>query len=413
MVSSKKPWMRVPLVGVAAGVLLGACGEGQTDGGARVGAGSPVAALAGNGRGGGDGGGGGGGGQSDAGASTETSLGNNLSNPVVFAEGLGLTGLPVTDSNGAVYVNTGLRPTSSETVPPVTSVPYFYPSDAPEYQTTVDGVVYYKQQTPNAWQPQWSGKTTGVAHTTVDWSDNLVRQTWTTNSVVRVEVVLDDLLDTAVVSPNLPTPENLQPMTGFNMRLLEGTGKTEMWGTDGTTAAFNATVFSVCPRLQISKCQGPYDTATGTCGGTWVMAVNLWTHDALAGERSSGLSAEVNVSGKLVYGYNWMLRSMPGSIDGVPIDKGGWWRISFTIDDGSSASADGGATVACNLALDNLYPTDLHAYYEADAAVAPAAAADGGEGETATDPVLYEPQLLGTSTWVDVLIATNRGGGRR
>ncbi len=341
---------------------------------------------------------GGGGGRHDGGkpGGGEEGYGNNLANPVVFAEGLGLTGLPVTDSTTGdpIYADTGLRPTATEGLT-VTSVPFSYLIDNPEYYTLIDGVPYYEQKTPNAWQPEWQDAAHDgqVAHATVDWADNIVRQTWTTNSVVRVEIVLDDLLDTDVVSPDLPTPLNPQ-MTGFNMTYLQGTGKNELWGTDGSTGQFNATIYSVCPRLQISKCQGEYSQATATCDGSWLTAVNLWTYDGFSSDGPGAYSAEVNVSGKVIYGYNWMLRQMPSVIDGVPIDKDGWWRISFSID-------NGGGAVACNAELDNLYPTDLHAYY---------AGVEPTEGET--DPVLYEPRLVSpTTTELDVLIVANRGHG--
>lgn len=382
------------LMSMASAVALAACADKGT-GQQVTQLASPAVQPAARPPGAGKDGGGPGGGNSGVPGHGDTGLGNNLATPVVFAEGQGLTGQPVTDANGPIYANTGLRPTADEGLT-ITSLPFSHFVPDAEYQTTFDGITYYQQKTPNTWQPQWRDAAAGgaPAQATVDWSDNLVRQTWTTNSVVRVEVVLDDLLNTDVVYPNEPTLVNT-PMTGFNMTFLEGSGKTEQWGTDGTTAPFNATIYSVCPRLQISKCQGEYTLATATCQGSWVEAINLWTHDALSGEGSSGLSAEVNVSGKLIYGYNWMLRQLPDVIDGVPIDKAGWWRIAFSID-------DGGGSVACNVSLDNLYPTDLHAYY-----------AGAADEEGATDPVLYEPKLTSsTNTQIDVLINANRGGGQ-
>lgn len=388
-------WLVVPIAGATAmAALAGACAdksvapEGPTF---DAPASHPAAPPPGKGK---DGGGSPGGG--------DTGLGNNLANPVIFAEGLGLTGLPVTDATTQqpIYLNTGLRPTATEGLT-VTELPFsqFVPDGA--YQTVIDGVAYYEQKTPNAWQPQWrDAKANGeVAHATVDWADNLVRQTWTANSVIRVEVVLNDLLNTDVLYPDVPTPLNPQ-MTGFNMRWLEGSGKTELWGTDGTTGAFNATIYSVCPRLTITKCQGEYVPVTATCNGSWVQAIDLWTYDGLTGDGPGFYSAEVNVSGKVIFGYNWMLRQMPEVINGVPIDKAGWWRLAFSID-------DGGGAVACNAQIDNIHPADLHAYF---AVPEPAAVT---EEETGTDPVLYEPRLVSsTTTELDVYVKANKGGGQ-
>jgi hypothetical protein len=285
----------------------------------------------------------------------------------------------------------------------IDALPYSHFVPDPEYQTVIDGVAYYQQKTPNAWQPEWRDAkgASEVAHATVDWADNLVRQTWTANSVIRVEVVLMDLLDTDVLYPDSPTPLHPQ-MTGFNMRWLEGSGQTELWGTDGTTGPFNATIYSVCARLKISKCQGDYAPESRTCQGAWIEAINLWAYDGLSGDGPGAYSAEVNVSGKAIYGYNWMLRQMPEVIDGVPIDKSGWWRLSFSID-------DGGGAVTCNAQLDNLHPADLHAYY----AVPDAGEVLAEEGETGTDPVLYEPKVTNpTTSELDVFVKSNKGGGK-
>ncbi len=126
-----------------------------------------MAAPGGNGNGNPGGGRGNGGGPPVVGED----LGNNLSNPVLFSEGHGLLGLPVSDSNGLIYTNTGLRG-GDLVVPPL------------PWDNLPDEVALYEQNHPDyVWQAVWEDRSSmGVVPVAVDWSDNLVRQQWTTQS---------------------------------------------------------------------------------------------------------------------------------------------------------------------------------------------------------------------------------------
>jgi hypothetical protein len=324
------------------------------------------------------------------GPSKEETEGNNLAVPLIFAEGIGLSGAEVTDANGdPVYANTGLRPTASDNLT-VDSLPFSYlvsPGEPPFED-------YYLQQTENVWQAVWQDQSEidppAAAEATVDWGDNLVNQTWTTRSFVRVETVLFNLLD-ANGNPSKPLLE------GFDMTYLYGEGADEMWGTTGSTSLQNATIYSVCPRLTISKCQGNYDEQTDTCDGTWVTAIDSSVYESLGTEGRGGYGAEVNVAGRVIFGYNWQLKTMPEAIDGVPIDKEGWWRVQFEID--SDASVDG-APVDCNVALSNLHPSDT-------GVETPPAEEEEGPS--------YPPVLVDdTTSYIDIYVTerrTGRGGG--
>lgn len=234
------------------------------------------------GPGGGSGGGGGGGGH-------ETVAGNNLSFPVIWSDGVtkalrGTYGAPVLD--GAY--------------------------------TVVDGVAWYEQQQLlNTWQAESaSALGTGVLDIDwVDWGDNLAR-TWYLTSQVRIETVL--LQDLAV------------PMTGYQVRYLYGTGANEMWGTNGLTyESSQATVYTGCARLTIQKL---LDGATDL---TWDAAAGRWTGDVgktifnggtwQAGDGPGYYSAEINVPGKVIYGYNW---NVTRANDGA-----GLYRITFSLDE--------------------------------------------------------------------------------
>ncbi|MGE3527610.1 MAG: Ig-like domain-containing protein, partial [Gemmatimonadales bacterium] len=136
-----------------------------------------------------------------------TTLGNNLSWPVVFSEGIGVTGL-------AVSTDPGVRPTAEENIT-VDALPFWYNGNVANYGT------YSTQQSANVWQAEWvDGSAAGVQQAEVAWGDNLTHHSFNTHSMIRVEVGLS-----AFTSPQL---------AGFVMTSLYGTGEAEMQGTDGT-----------------------------------------------------------------------------------------------------------------------------------------------------------------------------------
>jgi fibronectin type 3 domain-containing protein len=287
---------------------------------------------------GGSGGGGGG----------DTGFGNNLSVPVIFADAYGVTGLPITGTwPGAgpfttvptFDYNTGLRPLSTETL---SAFPYYDSSTA----VSLGGVTYYPQATASTWQAQWASNASGAQiDSNIDWGDALLSRTYTTNSIVRIEVALSD---------------PAQAMTAYKMRLLSGTGVTELQGTDGTTETLAPFVFAINARLKIEK------IATG--GGSDTVIYDKAVYDTFGtsteGSGSSGggittaspFTAELNVGGSLVYGYNFMISKLTG----VP-NKAGQYRITFSLDPNATvgtvtvpnhvkmiSKSDAGATLAAD-----------------------------------------------------------------
>lgn len=309
----------------------------------------------------------------------EEGYGNNLSNPVVFAEGIGLLGLPVTFDGEKDYAATGFRPTAAEMVD-IDELPLFID---PPFCIDVDGseVCAYPQQSESTWQADWLDATQvgqpNLVWTEVDWSDNLVRQSWTTTSVVRVEVVLNALPE----SPEGTLP--VVPMEGYEMVYLLGQGQTELQGATGETFDYIPTVYSVCPRLRIYKLETDEN-------GVPVGVLEPPLHDYKIADNfgvdgPGGYSAEVNVAGKLIYGFNWMLRQDPLPPDGV---KEGWHRIVFSLEE---QAAIGDQTVPCNTVLGALNPGDV-------------------EG----DNILFPPEIdeNGWYSYIDVYIFPNRKGGK-
>lgn len=225
---------------------------------------------------------------SGGGGGHETAAGNNLSFPVIW-------------SDGAIKT---LRGT-------------FGTAQFDGAFTQVDGVTWYHQQDLlNTWQAASANwvNTGQVDVDWVDWGDNLARS-WTLISQVRVETTLYQDLAT--------------PMLGYEMQLLYGSGTSEMWGTDAATYdSAQATVYSGCARLTIQKLlTGATDLAWDAATGEWTGDVgptifNRGSWDSVDGP--GGYSAEINIPGKVIYGYVWNVRKAN--------DGAGLYRVTYSLD---------------------------------------------------------------------------------
>ena len=243
-----------------------------------------------------------GGGGGDAG------FGNNFSSALIFADDIGIGGLALdpakawTTDVATIDYNTGLRPFSTEVLP-VTTLPYLDPATI----YTFDGVSYYKQQTASTWQGQWEKGASAQQHVTAAWGDNLVSQSLTATSTIRVEMVLSKTLTTA--------------MTSYFMQSLYSSKNNEIQGTDGTTYAnLTAFVFASNAHLKIQKLDG-----TGAPVGAPLYDQTLWM-----GDGPGFLAGEVNVSGNFTYSFVWNLKNQVLPPD-IP-SKTGTWRLTFSLD---------------------------------------------------------------------------------
>ena len=319
-----------------------------------LGAGPALAKGPGGGNGGGGGGGGGG----------ETTLGNNLSLPVLWSEGFAL---PLRGVYGA---------------------PRFEGEAWPEGCTT--GCWFLQQDADNEWQAESldaSGAPVDV--TWIDWGDNLEARPWSVTSVVRVEVVLyRDLL---------------VPMTAFNMAHLWGEGTTEMWGTDGLTyPSTQATVYSQCARLTIQRLLT--DPASPDFFAAWNPVTGAWEGDAaeptynsavwMGGEDATkAYSAEINIPGKVIYGYNWNVRR-----DG---QGAGTYRLTFSLDG-----------LNCPLPLNTFFTDGVTQILSGVTAMIPVPGPRQptilAEEPAGGVPVILFPENL---TYIDVEILPTKGGG--
>ncbi len=248
------------------------------------------------------------------GGEEDGAFGTNLAVPLVFAEGYGLGGLPVTDETGnKLYANTGLR--NSATPPD----PFWSTLFSEIYLK--DSVSYYMQKTSSTWQADWrSGAGTPQA-VTIDWSDNITGHGWNTTSVIHVENVLYQA----------PVDEAGNPvdlMNSYVMTHLFGARYSEKFGTTGATLATNyRTVFTPNARLIIEKITGPGLGRDPLYNGG-LPVLDKAVYEGIGGDGPGWYRPEVNGSGKLVYGYNFMLKKLAGT----DTEKAGWWRLTFQID---------------------------------------------------------------------------------
>ncbi|MGE0554092.1 MAG: Ig-like domain-containing protein [Gemmatimonadales bacterium] len=207
--------------------------------------------------------------------------GNNLSWPTVFVDGTGITGL-------AVATDPGVRPTTAEGVTADT-LPFFWDGNAPTYNT------YYEQQTSNTWRAELLDGTGQAAYdASAYWGDNITVKEWSATRPIRVEIAL--------------SATGVGTLTGFNMTYLYGEGPDEMQGTDGSTAEFVPLIYTVGPTITVEKLSGP--------GGSVVATV-----------ADEPINAEVNVGGRIIYGYQLKLdASGPG-----------WYRLRYRLATGANA----------------------------------------------------------------------------
>lgn len=170
----------------------------------------------------------------------------------------------------------------------------------------------------NLWQADTyspSGSESPIEVSTIDWGDNLEAKSWPAGAVLRVETVLYKTLS------ELNRP--FSSMTGYVMYKLDEdvTGPNEMWGTRGETyESETATIYSNSAYLVIQRLTAPREEVpTGAL--LWNADDHLWinaTDEPFIEETAvfdggvwnavdgpGGYSAEVNVQGKVIYGYNW------------------------------------------------------------------------------------------------------------
>jgi len=384
---------------------------------------APVALVAKKGKGGGGGGGG----------HTEVA-GNNLSFPVLWAEGV-TKAVPTCETpilEGEWWYWWGMEGIDPNIVP-LSCAP-----DPDDESLCDDGLVgqatgafpglgyepdlvrAYLQKDPyNCWMAGSEEVSSSPLNVHwIDWGDNLESVDWYTRSQVRTEVVLFQDLST--------------PMTEYQMRHTSGWGIDEVHGMatdlppegvdpeplmgDGTSA----TVYSHCARLTIQKLLVPRTDPALDCLG-WVPGegwtesdlclpdVNLINEHIFNGSVHEGgdgpgyYSAEINVKGRIIYGYTWNVRQLHDDtpIDGTGIPSAaGDYRITFSFD-----------TVCGTVPLNTFFTEGVTNIIVPLEEELEAAAAEEGSDGTDTGGGIGVLDFGNNLTYIDVRIL-ERGGGK-
>lgn len=373
--------------------------------------------------------GGGGGGDVTEAGEVETA-GNNLSFPVIWAEGAtktlrsvdDLAGVQLpegcTDTRESGYLTCGEwwfwwgTTGTDPNVVPLSCAPDVSGTMCADGTLPGEGAVkaYLQKDALNVWQ---AGTISGdelyedgsVGVHRIDWGDNLESVDWYTRSQVRTEVVLyQDLVGS---------------MVEYEMRHTSGWGINEVHGMatalDGTPipgAGTQATVYSPCARLTIQKLlvetlEDPGLTElTWTEGTGWSGAVvnpdpifNGAVHEAADGP--GYYNAEINVKGKIIYGYTWNVRDAN--------DGPGYYRITFSFDQSCGTAA------LSTFFMDDV--TSIIVPLEEELELAALESEEGSDTGGATAvlvPAQFDESgtlIGGNLTYIDVRILERTGGG--
>ncbi len=270
------------------------------------------------------------------GGGEETTLTNNLSYPVIWSDGAALAlpgefGKPELPAEKAVSYT---DPTTEETFD--------------VWKQAEEGV---------SWQAENEVALAPADVSEVDWGDNLEAKSLTPGKPVRVETTLIKNLES--------------PMIAFDMISLEGEKREEVFATPGTEyESSQATMYSACARLTIQRLQisreDPYlsllkwDAASGQWTGKDLVSApvfegGVWESAA----EGSGYTAEVNGSGKVIYGYNWRTSGLAA----------GDYRITFSL------------AAECPAAVLNTHITEAtKVLFSEEESVAPLVSGAGGSG---------------------------------
>ena len=391
--------------------------------------------------------------------------GNNLSYPVIWAEGVAKT-LPGTAGadpvlTGEWWYQWGTNGTDPD-ITPASCLPdpdesdlelnpfgYHYcddgvlglsdPIDDPENNpkqadNPLPLAKAYIQKDPfNIWQADsgnWSGTGEEGANEPVnvhwiDWGDNLESVDWYTKSQVRTEVVLfQDLFlegEDGYLNPT-DTRAGIEPWLEYEMRHTSGWGIDEVHGLAATLGetpvaieglGTRATVYSHCARLTIQLLLVDRD-ASSLADLIWVPGEG-WTEpenypDDLinphifngsvheGGDGPGYYSAEINVKGRVIYGYTWNVRNMN--------EGPGDYRITFSFDQTCG-------TVELNTFFED-GTTQIMVPIEEEGEVAIEAEPVGGGATAVLVPAVYDVDgnlISGNLTYIDVRILERGGGG--
>ena len=284
--------------------------------------------------------------------------GNNLSYPVIWAEGI-TKALPGTAGaepvlKGVWWYWYGLEGTDPNIIPKACApdpddnafcddeVPGQATGELPAPLPGYELVKAYLQKDPgNVWQAgSYNSAGVPVNVDRIDWGDNLESVDWYTRSQVRTEVVLfENTVDGDAESYGFP-------MLEYQMRHTSGWGIDEVHGLAASLGdapllgdGNQATVYSHCARLTIQKLlvereEPQLADLIWVPGEGWTEPegypddlINPHIFNGSVHEGGDGpgyYSAEINVKGRIIYGYTWSVRKLN--------EGAGDYRLTFSFD---------------------------------------------------------------------------------
>ena len=379
---------------------------------------------------------------------TEEGEGNNLSFPVIWAEDYAKTLRPPAPepdedgvlTGGAWYFWWGTEGSDPDIVPlsclgHPTDKTLCANGSSPPLDDPDLVRAYVQKDALNQWQAtnvNWSliapeGVPELYVHE-IDWGDNLESVDWYTRSQVRTEVVLyQNLLDY-----DLPDSEDF---VEYEMRHVAGWGIDEVHGLaaalDETpltvVPAPRGTVYSHCARLTIQQLLVSRDDPLNPGQPNPVLENLVWVpeqgwteaegyeenlshppifnlpvHDG--GDGPGYYSAEINVKGRVIYGYTWNVRKLENLYSE---DKAGDYRLTFSFDE------------VCGAYTLNTFfgpETTIIVPIEEEVTTSAVAEEPGGGGSAVLVPVAFDDEtgkiIAGTNlTYMDISILERSGGG--
>lgn len=284
-------------------------------------------------------------------AAREEAAGNNLSFPVIWAENVAKTlrEAPANAVDGILLEGEWWFVWGPEPVDPNSIIYSCEPSPSNEFlcidQTepgTDEGLykAWVQKDAKNYWEAYNANAEDVVYVDFIDWGDNLESIDWNIKSQVRTELVLYE---------NVVDQGETVPVLHYPMRHVSGWGTDEVHGlqTDledniqfDNVAGDQATVYSERTRMTIQKLNvDPDNLSEGDL--TWDAGTSEWvdkgSRESLinpsilnqslseVGDGPGYFNAEVNVKGKIIYGYTWNLKTLN--------EGTGYYRITYSFDE--------------------------------------------------------------------------------
>lgn len=336
--------------------------------------------------------------------------GNNLSFPAIWAEGVekALRDEPAAATNGLLLDGSWWYVWGAEPIDPASLIYSCEPSPIDEFlciDQTEPGEDVYKawlQNDPDNYWKAYTEAASGIVEVdALDWGDNLESLAWSIKAKVRTELGLYKTMD--------------PPVLQYPMRHVSGWGTSEIHGlqTDlngnimfDNAPGDQASIYSTLTRMTIQKLNVERTDTEALAQLVWDSETHQWIDNveddilvinepilsqaiSEAGTGPEFFNAEVNIKGKIIYGYTWDLKKLN--------EGTGDYRITYSFDKNTSTPLNTFITEATTIVQAAEEVVDE----EGEIIIA-------SEGDTGGTGVLDATNNL---TYMDIMITGNTTGG--